>query len=167
MYIYIYSLFSADNDIWLKPHYAAFPTKKVLAAAKRDAATLELERLQQSGQRFLSNPAGIKAPGGWPKKLRYVGGKNGLGKMGGEMRSHIWHPRGVGIFLVSKCPDGSLDSLIVDSWLWPVMGQDVFFFPACVNGWESYIQVVNLRWSVFEISNSYHLFSRGNTSHYV
>eukprot|EP00434_Breviolum_minutum_P034266 symbB.v1.2.030320.t1/scaffold3397.1/size57701/3 len=34
--------------------------KKVLAAAKRDAATLELERLQQSGQRFLSNPAGIK-----------------------------------------------------------------------------------------------------------
>eukprot|EP00435_Cladocopium_sp_Y103_P003319 s5480_g1.t1 len=37
--------------------------KKVLAAAKRDAATLELERLQQSGQRFLPNPAGIKAGG--------------------------------------------------------------------------------------------------------
>ena len=34
--------------------------KKVLAAAKRDAATLELERLQQSGQRFLPNPAKIK-----------------------------------------------------------------------------------------------------------
>ena len=44
-----------------------------MAAAKRDAATLELERLQQSGQRFLPNPAGIKAgepenhggPQGW------------------------------------------------------------------------------------------------------
>lgn len=46
---------------------------QVLAAAKRDAASLELERLQQSGQRFLPNPAGIKADaagfhpseGGW------------------------------------------------------------------------------------------------------
>ena len=65
----------------------SFPTKKVLAAAKRDAATLELERLQQSGQRFLPNPAGIKAPGVDPK-LRYVGGKNAWGS-GGSIRSHI------------------------------------------------------------------------------
>ena len=41
----------ATDDVW----------RQVLAAAKRDAATLELERLQQSGQRFLPNPAGIKA----------------------------------------------------------------------------------------------------------
>lgn len=60
----------------------SFPTKKVLAAAKRDAATLELERLQQSGQRFLPNPAGIKAPGVDPK-LRYVGGKM-PGEVGGQ-----------------------------------------------------------------------------------
>ena len=34
--------------------------KKVLEAAKKDAATLELQRLQMSGQRFLPNPGNIK-----------------------------------------------------------------------------------------------------------
>ncbi|CAE8619301.1 unnamed protein product [Polarella glacialis] len=34
--------------------------KKVLAAARRDAASLELSRLQGAGQRFLRNPAGVK-----------------------------------------------------------------------------------------------------------
>lgn len=54
--------------------------KKVFAAAKRDAASLELERLQQSGQRFLANPANIKgfvkrgvmAPFGAPENNSWV-----------------------------------------------------------------------------------------------
>ena len=54
-----------------------FPAQ-VLAAAKRDAATLELERLQQSGQRFLPNPAGIKA---WPDALS---GGHGVPGVSGE-----------------------------------------------------------------------------------
>ena len=55
-----------------------FPAQ-VLAAAKRDAATLELERLQQSGQRFLPNPAGIKA---WPDALSGVRGPRGVRGVG-------------------------------------------------------------------------------------
>jgi len=34
--------------------------KKVVDAARRDAATLELRRMQVSGQRFMRNPAGVK-----------------------------------------------------------------------------------------------------------
>ncbi|CAJ1401457.1 unnamed protein product [Effrenium voratum] len=79
--------------------------KKVLAAAKRDAATLELQRLQSSGQRFLPNPAGIK---GFVKRgvLAAFGSPY-------ESPSGSWLPKGLKAFV----GEGSLvEPVAPNSW---------------------------------------------------
>ena len=131
IYIYIHiSLFSADNDFGLKPHYGNNPNKKGPCSCQTWCRHLGVGTIAAKWSTFFTQPGRNQGTWGWPKKLRYVGGKKiWVWEVGGEMRSHIWHPRGwfffqkvLVFFLVSKGPDGSLDSLIVDSWLWPVMG---------------------------------------------
>jgi hypothetical protein len=105
---------------WLLGQHAADPgfstvvggnprsPKKVMAAAARDAMSMELRRLQTSGQRFLRNPRGVKpflkrgvmaAFGSafdagrpeWLEKLKALGLPQDLPSMSEEPVPNSWH----------------------------------------------------------------------------
>jgi len=57
---WLLSQHALDSDFSLYVAGNARTPKKVVAAAERAAASLELRRMQTSGQRFTSNPVGIK-----------------------------------------------------------------------------------------------------------